>query len=319
MVKILHLIDASNQGYRGSFSNTHYTYGTEFNGRVYEPVSVPVGAFNTIVNYATFMERQHFGNPDVENHYAYCFDSRSTTIKKQLHPEYKANRNYDPKSAIHEQFEYAEEVLRFYNYPVFRVEGYEADDIAHTLWKTAYMDYDYVFLHSSDTDWSFMINKDTVQVAIRKQPNGKHELTLITKDNYKEELKTPYNTKILQKLIKSDSSDNIKGLGMRNLPAIQVAAKGFVSDDELGDIRKMRDLLLRTAKLTPTFPLEHAMDVLDLCTPEYLPNQDFTSALLDYRPKRMPDNYLYSMKPQTRSDEHHDMFYEYVEKVRTIR
>lgn len=319
MVKILHIIDASNQGYRGSFNNRRFIYGTEFDGKVYNPVSVPVGAFSTIVNYATTMEAKHFGNPEVENHYVYCFDSRSKTIKKQMHPEYKSNRHYDPKSAIHEQFEYAEEVLRFYNYPVLRVEGYEADDVAYTLWKTAHLDYDYVFLHSSDTDWSFMINKSTVQIALRKQDNGKYELTMISKDNYQEELKTPYNTMLLKKLIKSDSSDSIKGIGMRNLPAIQLAAKDFVTDAELGDIRMMRDLLIRTAKMTPTFPLEQAMDTLDILTPELLSNQDFAACLLDYRPKHMPESYLYSIKPQTKQNEHYDMFYEFVEKVRTIR
>ena len=87
----------------------------------------------------------------------------------------------------------------------------------------------------------------------------------------------------------------------------------------MADVRRMRDLMLESAKIKPEFPIQDAMRILDICTPEYLNIEGLTSELLDYRAKPMPERYLNTVKPQTRNDVHRDMFYDFLEWVRTVR
>lgn len=64
---------------------------------------------------------------------AVAFDvSDSTTKRKHLYPEYKANRDRSPAD-LHQQFVRVQELLAGLRVPTFELEGYEADDLIATI------------------------------------------------------------------------------------------------------------------------------------------------------------------------------------------
>lgn len=319
-MKILHIIDASNHVYRGASVPKPFYYGQEMRNGEMVPVHVLHGGFSALLNYVPMLEKQYFFDPDIENYYAFCFDSRSKTYKKIDHPNYKANRTYDPEMCAHAQLEYAEAVLKEFGYVVCREEGYEADDIAYSLWKNYGKDYSLVVLHSTDKDWSFMINEDTVQFARRKiRGTQKYDYRLIDPTSYTAEFQVQYNTMLLYKVISGDSSDGIKGIGKKWLPNIQDVIAKDTPPASLGDIRKVRDLLLQVGEKYPAFPVNDAMDILDVATPENVNVQEYAFELINSRPKKLPNNYILTTRPQTRSDVHKDLFYDFVERCRSER
>ena len=320
MVRVLHIIDASNQIYRCAVMGRTYTYGTEFDGYSYQTKSVPVSGVSALLNYPLMIERDFFSGPNVENHYAFCFDSRSKTIKRQNNPEYKSSRTYDPSLCVHPQLEYAEEVLKLYGYAALRVEGYEADDIAYTLWKTAKSDYDLIFLHSTDKDWAFMIDPDTTQFAKRKiKETGQYDYVAITPTNFTDIYNMQYNTMLMFKVLKGDPSDCISGIGVKNLKYIQDSIPSHITPEQMNDVQNVREILLAAGKAHPEFPVAKALEILNLVSPEYIDDDSLAAEVLESRPKRLPYNYLWTVKPQNRDDEHKDRFYDFVEATRAER
>lgn len=320
-MKVLHIIDASNHVYRGASVPRPFYYGQELINGELQSKSVLHGGFTALLDYIPMLEKSYFFDPEIENYYAICFDSRTKTHKKIENPTYKANRKYDPETCAHAQMEYAEAVLKEYGYVVCREEGYEADDIAYSLWKKYGKDYSLVVLHSTDKDWSFMINDDTVQFAKRKiQGQQKYEYRIIDPTSYTLEFKVQYNLMLFNKVLKGDTSDGVKGVGMKWFDNIKeiVVDKGL-SPASFGDVRTVRDVLLAVGERNPNFPVNDAMSVLDLVTPELINVDRYAYELFDSRPKKLPINYILTTRPQTRSDVHKDLFYDFVERCRSER
>lgn len=63
---------------------------------------------------------------------AVIFDNKAPTFRKQLYPEYKANRAAMPEDLV-PQIPLIKEVVSAFNLPVLEMPGYEADDIIATL------------------------------------------------------------------------------------------------------------------------------------------------------------------------------------------
>lgn len=318
-MKILHIIDASNHVYRGASIKRPYYYGQEMVSGVLTPKSILHGGFTTLMNYVPSMEKEYFYDPEIENVYAFCFDSRSLTYKKQKYPFYKANRKYDPEIKAHAQMEYAEEVLKSYGYVVCREEGYEGDDVAYSLWQKCHDDYDLIVLHSTDKDWAFMIDDKTIQMSKRKLPSGKYEYVVIESTNYERIYKVQYNLMLLYKVLKGDSSDGVSGIGVKFMSEIRNTLDAGYPVKQLGSIRNVRDILLQTGNKHPHFPIEQAIRVLDIISPESVDVSEYAFQLADSRPKKLPYNYITSVRPQSRDDEHREMFYDFVETARKDR
>lgn len=319
-MKVLHIIDAGNHTYRGGSIRCPYHYGQEMVGGELKSMSVLTGGFNALMNYIPMLENDYFFDPEVENYFVVCFDSRSRLKKKDMYPFYKSNRSYDSSMQVHSQLMYAEDVLNYYGYVAARVEGYEADDIAYSLWKYCKRDYDLIILHSSDKDWAFMIDEDTVQFAKRKLPGtNQYDYVVIEKANYATVYHMQYNLMILSKVLQGDSSDGVKGIGKKFLTHIQDARPNDINDIRLGDARVVKDLLLATAKKYPAFPIEQALTNLDVVTPETVDVEEIAYQISVASPKKIPFNYLNALKPQTRNNEHRELFYTFVENARTER
>ena len=65
---------------------------------------------------------------------AVIFDAKGPTFRKELYPEYKANRSAMPEDLV-PQIPWIKDVVRAFNLPAVELAGYEADDIIATLAK----------------------------------------------------------------------------------------------------------------------------------------------------------------------------------------
>ncbi len=63
---------------------------------------------------------------------AVIFDTKAPTFRKELYPEYKANRSAMPEDLV-PQIPWIKDVVRAFNLPALELDGYEADDIIATL------------------------------------------------------------------------------------------------------------------------------------------------------------------------------------------
>ena len=84
-------------------------------------------------------------------HFAVIFDYSSKTFRKELYPEYKANRSEPPEDLV-PQFGLIREATRAFNLPCIEVEGYEADDIIATYARQAEKVGAHTTIISSDKD-----------------------------------------------------------------------------------------------------------------------------------------------------------------------
>ena len=143
-----------------------------------------------------------------------CADGGST-YRKNIHPEYKANR----KERYAEQTEQEAKEFEMFmaefqdtltlikqKYPVFHFRGVEADDIAAHLvkFKDKY-DLEYIWLISSDRDWDLLIQENVGRFSYvtRKE---------VRLDNWKEHYDIPPEMYISMKCLTGDKGDNVPGI-----------------------------------------------------------------------------------------------------------
>lgn len=84
-------------------------------------------------------------------HFAVIFDYSSKTFRKEIYPDYKANRQAPPEDLV-PQFGLIREATRAFNLPCIELEGYEADDIIATYARQAEAIGADVTIISSDKD-----------------------------------------------------------------------------------------------------------------------------------------------------------------------
>ncbi|MBB3290831.1 MULTISPECIES: DNA polymerase I [unclassified Rhizobium] len=84
-------------------------------------------------------------------HFAVIFDYSSKTFRKDIFPEYKANRSAPPEELI-PQFGLIREATRAFNLPCIETDGFEADDIIATYARQAEAAGADVTIISSDKD-----------------------------------------------------------------------------------------------------------------------------------------------------------------------
>lgn len=144
-------------------------------------------------------------------------DLGSSTYRKNLLPEYKANRKekfVDQTPEEKEEFEaFFAEVKgildRYENeatYPVVRFTGVEADDIAaYIVSKRKQFQLSQIWLISSDRDWNLLIDEGVSQFSYvtRKE---------FTADNWGEHYDFDRDSYISIKCLMGDSGDNVPGV-----------------------------------------------------------------------------------------------------------
>lgn len=140
-------------------------------------------------------------------------DQGSSSYRKEIYPEYKANRSDKYANQTEEErleFElFFEEFNRTMDaikdkYPVLRFEKCEADDIAAYLVAKIPEEYN-IWLISSDKDWDLLIkpNVNRFSYVTRKE---------ITHDNWNTHYDCTPEEYISIKCLMGDSGDNVKGV-----------------------------------------------------------------------------------------------------------
>jgi len=134
--------------------------------------------------------------------------------RKEIYPEYKANRiAMREKQTPEEQKAFEEfldeagrafDMLKDY-YPTFKFKGVEADDIAGYLALNYADNYEHTWLVSSDKDWDLLVkpNVSRFSYVTRKE---------ITYDNWDTHYPYAQEEHISVKVLQGDSGDNVPGV-----------------------------------------------------------------------------------------------------------
>lgn len=142
-------------------------------------------------------------------------DEGASSYRKNIFPEYKANRVEKYKDQTPEEAKVFEEFLKEFSrvidtlkelgdYPVLKFKSCEADDVAAYVVQKYRNKYN-IWLMSSDKDWDLLIS-DTVS---RFSYVTRKEITL---DNWKEHYEYGPDDHISIKCLTGDSGDNIPGV-----------------------------------------------------------------------------------------------------------
>ena len=139
-----------------------------------------------------------------------AWDKPKTNIRRRLeiYPEYKAGRKPPPPD-FYIQIPILHELLRAFNWPLYEVDDYEADDIMATLASKAEKEGVETILISSDLDMLQCLSPKTSYYVLKSGlSNIEHY--------YPQEFEQKYGLKVEQfvdlKSLKGDSSDNIPGV-----------------------------------------------------------------------------------------------------------
>ncbi|WP_282193217.1 5'-3' exonuclease, partial [Romboutsia ilealis] len=157
-------------------------------------------------------------------HLAVVLDRSRNTFRREIDPEYKANRSETPYP-LKSQFKLLTELLQEINIAVFSHTKYEADDFAGSLVKKFEKDIP-IYLHTKDEDYIQLVSDNTKlwmvtskaddmykEIGIDKKdinvPSGIFEYT----PEYVKHFKGIEPIQIIDaKAIEGDKSDNIKGV-----------------------------------------------------------------------------------------------------------
>lgn len=157
--------------------------------------------FNTSSMYGLFRLFTMFG---FNNDYVFCFDS-VYNLRKEANPDYKAGRQ-KAEDDYFTQLNEAKSILENVGFACLSCPGYEGDDLAVETVNQNKNRYENVILVSNDYDLSQVIDDN---VHFRHCLSGSDD---ITKENYVEKCKCPYNSIVLYKSLVGDGSDKIKGV-----------------------------------------------------------------------------------------------------------
>lgn len=136
-----------------------------------------------------------------------AFDPPGGCFRRELYPEYKANRGATPEDII-ESVPYVKEVVEAMGIPILQVAGYEADDVIGTLSKKGTEAGYEVFMVTPDKDYGQLV---TPRCKIYKQKDNLVEIVDVEAINSKYGIENPALVSDIL-AIWGDASDNIPGV-----------------------------------------------------------------------------------------------------------
>lgn len=270
---ILRIYDASNYIYAGYFGNRR---GIVVNRGVREVEGM--WCDNSFPAHGAIFLLKNIFDLSNENTISMAVFDRTPTIKRQMYYEmtgdeygYKGTRENDPNVTENIKFQkkLAEALCRKADICVQAVDGYEADDIIHTLVNMYRDEYEHIYIHTKDSDLAYLVS-DNVSIA-QVGDKGK----IINMENYeftaRSKITTEYNTVHLNKLIKGDTADNIPGIG----PSWAKFINKYITLEnvrELGDLNMCRDILRKAVKDNFESPNSHrVLPTFNLIVPLTVP------------------------------------------------
>jgi DNA polymerase I len=144
---------------------------------------------------------------------ACAFDTAKPTFRHTIYSDYKATRKPTDQSLI-DQFPIVEDIVRSFNIPILKKEGYEADDIIGTIaeyvergrWSESNV---HLCIVSSDNDLLQLVNENVS--VILPQGNFKNLKEFMREEVY-EKLSVYPEQVVDYKALVGDPSDNIPGV-----------------------------------------------------------------------------------------------------------
>ncbi|WP_273788780.1 DNA polymerase I [Bartonella sp. ML70XJBT] len=167
---------------------------------------LPIGAVAGFCNmlWKLLCDARNTATGIIPTHFAVIFDYSSDTFRKQIYPQYKANRSEPPEDLI-PQFALIRQATKAFNLPCIEKEGFEADDLIATYAQLATKVGAKTTIISSDKDLMQLVNK---HVSLYDGMKNKH----IGISEVIEKWGVPPEKMIdLQALI-GDATDNVPGV-----------------------------------------------------------------------------------------------------------
>lgn len=167
---------------------------------------LPVGAVSGFCNmlWKLLKDARSTDVGVVPTHFAVIFDYSSQTFRKEIYPEYKANRTAPPEDLI-PQFGLIRQATRAFNLPCIEKEGFEADDLIATYARLAENAGGDVTIISSDKDLMQLV---TPQVSMYDSMKDKQ----ISIPEVIEKWGVPPEKMIDLQSLTGDSTDNVPGI-----------------------------------------------------------------------------------------------------------
>ncbi|WP_455476090.1 DNA polymerase I [Bartonella sp. B17] len=167
---------------------------------------LPVGAVAGFCNmlWKLLCDARNTVTGVVPTHFAVIFDYSSETFRKQIYPQYKANRAAPPEDLI-PQFSLIRQATKAFNLPCIEKEGFEADDLIATYAQLATKIGAKTTIISSDKDLMQLVN---AHVSLYDGMKNKH---IGISEVIEKWGVTPEKMIDLQALT-GDSTDNVPGI-----------------------------------------------------------------------------------------------------------
>ncbi|WP_288261562.1 DNA polymerase I [uncultured Prochlorococcus sp.] len=145
-----------------------------------------------------------------------AFDTKELTFRQELDPSYKANR-VAPPSIFLEDLKRLENILKSQlNLPIFKLPGFEADDILGTISQKASKDNWYIKILSGDKDLFQLVDSKKDIYVLYMGSGGpfakSSEPILMNEDGVLDKLGVVPEKVVDLKALMGDSSDNIPGV-----------------------------------------------------------------------------------------------------------
>ncbi|MBN2456731.1 MAG: DNA polymerase I [Sedimentisphaerales bacterium] len=154
MAKKLYIIDG--------YSHIYAAYYAPMRQQLTSPSGEPTKAAYIFTTMILGLIQRH--KPDM---LAVAMDSKSTTFRTKIYPEYKANRPAMPDD-LPIQINRIEQILDAMNVKVIRIDGFEADDVIGTLAKQADAKGWQCLICSNDKDILQLLNDNVAVLDIKK-------------------------------------------------------------------------------------------------------------------------------------------------------
>ena len=140
---------------------------------------------------------------------AVAFDKGGSTMRNEVFPEYKSNRQETPE-AIKIAVPYIHQILEAMNIPIVEEFGFEADDLIGTLSKQAEKQGYQVYMVTPDKDYAQLVSENIFMYRPARMGNG-IEIWDVEKVKEKFEIEDPLQVIDFLGMM-GDAVDNIPGL-----------------------------------------------------------------------------------------------------------
>jgi len=208
--KKLFLLDAMALIYRSYFA---FSKNPRINSKGLNTSAV-LGFANTLLDVLKNQQPTHIG---------VAFDTKAPTVRHDTFVEYKANREKMPED-LSASIPYIIELIKGFNIPIIKLDGYEADDLIGTLAKKAEQQGFTTFMMTPDKDFGQLVS-DNIFMYKPARMGNKAEVWGPKEVCERYSLKNPEQMIDLLGLW-GDASDNIPGVpGIGEKTAIKLLAK----------------------------------------------------------------------------------------------